>query len=85
MQPGTGAGGTLLTYVIGGAPESQADPDVGSAGTLRFPKYGLPDQRVLLSIAWTPTPRQVVAAPVEPTPTIQPALAGASGNMAPRF
>lgn len=37
-----GAGGTSMTYVVGGvAPESQLDPDLGSNGTLRYPKYGL--------------------------------------------
>lgn len=34
------AGGAPMTFVLGGAPESQVDPDVGVAGTLRFPKYG---------------------------------------------
>lgn len=33
-------GGTQMTYVVGGTAESQADPDVGTGGTLRFPKYG---------------------------------------------
>lgn len=33
-------GGVLLTSVVGGAPESQTDPDLGTNGTFRFPKYG---------------------------------------------
>lgn len=35
-----GNGGQLMTKVVGGAPESQTDPDLGTLGTLRFPKYG---------------------------------------------
>ncbi|RYE77509.1 MAG: DUF11 domain-containing protein, partial [Myxococcales bacterium] len=35
------AGGQPQTIVVGGgAPESQTDPDMGQAATLRFPKYG---------------------------------------------
>jgi uncharacterized repeat protein (TIGR01451 family) len=34
------SGGVLLTSVVGGAPESQTDPDLGTNGTFRFPKYG---------------------------------------------
>ena len=34
------AGGTAMTAVVGGAAESQTDPDIGAGGTLRFPKYG---------------------------------------------
>lgn len=33
-------GGNDYTYVVGGATETQTDPDVGSGGTLRYPKYG---------------------------------------------
>ncbi len=33
-------GGTAMTYVVGGAPETQTDPDLGTNGTIRFPKYG---------------------------------------------
>ncbi len=39
-------GGTLMTSVVGGAPESQLDPDIGTSGTLRFPKYGQRAARV---------------------------------------
>lgn len=35
-----GAGGVALTTVIGGATESQIDPDIGASGSLRYPKYG---------------------------------------------
>ena len=35
-----GAGGVATTQVVGGAAESQTDPDVGATGTLRYPKYG---------------------------------------------
>ena len=34
------AGGVQETFVVGGATEAQTDPDLGAAGTLRFPKYG---------------------------------------------
>lgn len=34
------SGGVLITSVVGGAPESQTDPDLGTNGTFRFPKYG---------------------------------------------
>ncbi|MBK7539587.1 MAG: Ig-like domain-containing protein [Myxococcales bacterium] len=40
------AGGTLLTRVVGGAAETQTDPDLGTQGTLRFPKYGQRATRV---------------------------------------
>ncbi|MCW5808403.1 MAG: Ig-like domain-containing protein, partial [Deltaproteobacteria bacterium] len=33
-------GGSQMSFVVGGAPESQQDPDVRANGTLRFPKYG---------------------------------------------
>ncbi|MEO6775574.1 MAG: Ig-like domain-containing protein [Kofleriaceae bacterium] len=35
-----GSGGVAIATVIGGAPESQTDPDIGATGTLRYPKYG---------------------------------------------
>ncbi|MEO8552629.1 MAG: hypothetical protein ABI678_21780 [Kofleriaceae bacterium] len=35
-----GVGGVATTQVVGGAAETQTDPDVGAAGTLRYPKYG---------------------------------------------
>jgi uncharacterized repeat protein (TIGR01451 family) len=35
------AGGYLATHVVGGALESQADPDLGTGASLRFPKYGI--------------------------------------------
>ena|GEM_PF-1349164 len=41
-----GTGGVLMTSVVGGAPESQRDPDLGTNGTLRFPKYGQRATRV---------------------------------------
>src|ERR1700733_3379536 len=34
-------GGIAVTAVVGGATESQTDPDLGTNGTIRFPKYGL--------------------------------------------
>jgi uncharacterized repeat protein (TIGR01451 family) len=34
------AGGYLATHVVGGAAESQVDPDLGARASLRFPKYG---------------------------------------------
>jgi MYXO-CTERM domain-containing protein len=34
-------GGYLATHVVGGATESQPDPDLGLGASLRFPKYGL--------------------------------------------
>jgi MYXO-CTERM domain-containing protein len=34
-------GGYLATHVVGGALESQADPDLGTGASLRFPKYGI--------------------------------------------
>ena len=33
-------GGAAGSSVVGGAPETQTDPDIGAAGTLRYPKYG---------------------------------------------
>lgn len=36
-----GAGGVALSSVIGGATESQVDPDIGATGSLRYPKYGV--------------------------------------------
>lgn len=33
-------GGVLMTSVVGGAIESQVDPDIGASGTFRYPKYG---------------------------------------------
>ncbi len=35
-----GAGGAAASSVVGGAPETQADPDIGAGGTFRYPKYG---------------------------------------------
>ncbi|MGN6109679.1 MAG: Ig-like domain-containing protein, partial [Kofleriaceae bacterium] len=35
-----GAGGVAMSSVVGGAPESQTDPDIRTTGSLRFPKYG---------------------------------------------
>jgi uncharacterized repeat protein (TIGR01451 family)/MYXO-CTERM domain-containing protein len=40
------AGGYSGTLVVGGATESQSDPDLGTAATLRFPKYGTRAVRV---------------------------------------
>lgn len=34
------AGGVLMTTVVGGALESQTDPDLGTNGAFRYPKYG---------------------------------------------
>jgi hypothetical protein len=34
------AGGIAGTLIVGGATESQADPDLGTTASLRFPKYG---------------------------------------------
>lgn len=48
------AGGAPMTYVLAGAPESQVDPDVGTAGTLRFPKYGQRAIRLNYTSAATP-------------------------------
>ncbi len=36
------AGGYAATFIVGGTPtESQADPDLGTAASLRYPRYGL--------------------------------------------
>ena len=35
-----GTGGVAMTTVVGGAPESQTDPDIGASNTFRYPKYG---------------------------------------------
>lgn len=40
LRLGNAGVGTAATQVIGGAPESQVDPSLGSAGSLRLPKYG---------------------------------------------
>lgn len=42
----TAGGGIAVSAVIGGAPESQTDPSLGDAGTLRLPKYGQRAMRV---------------------------------------
>lgn len=34
------SGGTAMTFIVGGATETQIDPDVGASGTFRYPKYG---------------------------------------------
>lgn len=34
------AGGAAGSEVVGGAPETQPDPDIGTGGSLRYPKYG---------------------------------------------
>ena len=40
-------GGYAATFVVGGTPtESQTDPDLGAAASLRFPRYGLNAVRV---------------------------------------
>ena len=49
-----GAGGIQMTKVVGGGPETQADPDVGAGGTLRYPKYGQRAARVNYESAGTP-------------------------------
>lgn len=36
-----GTGGYAATEVVGGAVESQSDPDLGSSVTLKYPKYGV--------------------------------------------
>lgn len=40
------AGGALMTTVVGGAPESQIDPDIGTSGSFRYPRYGTRAARV---------------------------------------
>jgi len=41
------AGGYAATFLVGGTPtESQTDPDLGVAGSLRYPRYGLNAARV---------------------------------------
>lgn len=40
LRLGSAGVGTSVTSVIGGAPESQTDPSLGTAGSLRLPKYG---------------------------------------------
>lgn len=34
-------GGTQMTTIVGGPTETMTDPDVGTTGTLRYPKYGV--------------------------------------------
>ncbi|MFT3698765.1 MAG: Ig-like domain-containing protein [Kofleriaceae bacterium] len=46
--------GTSMSYIVGGAAESQADPDIGTGGTLRFPKYGTRAARINYMNASTP-------------------------------
>ncbi|MEZ4363474.1 MAG: Ig-like domain-containing protein [Kofleriaceae bacterium] len=53
------AGGTLMTAVVGGAPESQLDLDLLTNGVLRFPKYGQRATRVNSNAANAGTSRNV--------------------------
>ncbi len=42
----TANAGKLETFVVGGAPETQVDPDLGAGQAFRFPKYGSRGTRV---------------------------------------
>ena len=49
------AGGYAATFVVGGAAESQTDPDLGAGASFRYPKYGSRALRINLGTGFFQT------------------------------